>query len=85
MLILACPMKLSKGAVAATVLVRHQILANVDLLEPKMICAANVNYLSTTRHHLLHLESVVTTGHVHAEPHFDELHLRPKRYFQFSS
>lgn len=57
----------------------------IDILEPKMVCAANVNYLSTARHHLLRLESVYTTGHVRADPHFDELGLRPRRYISCSN
>ncbi|VDN01800.1 unnamed protein product [Thelazia callipaeda] len=52
------------------------ITMKVDLLEPKMISASNINYLSTTKHHLLHLESVRIIGQVHTEPHFDDLNLR---------
>uniref|UniRef100_A0A1I7VD79 FSA_C domain-containing protein n=1 Tax=Loa loa TaxID=7209 RepID=A0A1I7VD79_LOALO len=49
----------------------------IDILEPKMISASNVNYLSTTRHHLLYLDSFDMMGQIHTEPRFDELKLQP--------
>ncbi|EJW72253.1 hypothetical protein WUBG_16840, partial [Wuchereria bancrofti] len=61
------------------------MLFQVDILEPKMISASNVNYLSTTRHHLLHLDSLDMMGQIHTEPRFDELKLRPTRIFMFLS
>lgn len=60
------------------------MLFQIDILEPKMISASNVNYLSTTRHHLLHLDSLDMMGQIHTEPRFDELKLQPIRYMNFS-
>lgn len=57
------------------------MLFQIDILEPKMISASNVNYLSTTRHHLLYLDSLDMMGQIHVEPRFDELKLHPIRYF----
>uniref|UniRef100_A0A915Q466 DNA mismatch repair proteins mutS family domain-containing protein n=1 Tax=Setaria digitata TaxID=48799 RepID=A0A915Q466_9BILA len=57
----------------------------VDILEPKMISASNVNYLSTTRHHLLHLDSLDLVGQIRTEPRFDEFKLRPVRICMFLS
>lgn len=60
------------------------MLFQIDILEPKMISASSVNYLSTTRHHLLHLDSLDMIGQIHIEPCFDELKLQPIRYMNFS-
>ncbi|KAL3998683.1 Fragile site-associated protein C-terminus family protein [Acanthocheilonema viteae] len=57
----------------------------IDILEPKMISASNVNYLSTTRHHLLHLDSLDMMGQIHTKPRFDELKLQPIRISIFLS
>uniref|UniRef100_A0A8L7TDP8 FSA_C domain-containing protein n=1 Tax=Brugia malayi TaxID=6279 RepID=A0A8L7TDP8_BRUMA len=61
------------------------ISVKVDILEPKMISASSVNYLSTTRHHLLHLDSLDMMGQIHTEPRFDEFKLRLTRIFIFLS
>uniref|UniRef100_A0A158Q731 FSA_C domain-containing protein n=1 Tax=Elaeophora elaphi TaxID=1147741 RepID=A0A158Q731_9BILA len=60
-------------------------ISQIDILEPKMISASNVNYLSTTRHHLLHLDSLDMMGQIHAEPRLDELELQPIRISIFLS
>ncbi|VDK65860.1 unnamed protein product [Onchocerca ochengi] len=57
----------------------------IDILEPKMISASNVNYLSTTRHHLLHMDSLDMIGEIHTESCFDELKLKPTRISIFLS
>ncbi|CAG9534922.1 unnamed protein product [Cercopithifilaria johnstoni] len=61
------------------------ISVKIDILEPKMISAPNVNYLSTTRHHLLHLDSLDMMGQIHTESLFDELKLQPTRISVFLS
>ncbi|VDO26763.1 unnamed protein product [Onchocerca flexuosa] len=61
------------------------ISLKIDILEPKMISASNVNYLSTTRHHLLHLDSLDMIGQIHTESRFDELKLKPTRISIFLS
>ncbi|MCP9260407.1 DNA mismatch repair protein Msh6 [Dirofilaria immitis] len=61
------------------------ISIKIDILEPKMISASNVSYLSTTRHHLLHLDSLDMMGQIHTELRFDELKLKPIRTSIFLS
>uniref|UniRef100_F1KPJ4 Bridge-like lipid transfer protein family member 1 C-terminal domain-containing protein n=1 Tax=Ascaris suum TaxID=6253 RepID=F1KPJ4_ASCSU len=51
----------------------------VDVLEPKMISSSSISYLSMTRHHLLHVESILMKGHFHSRIHLDEYKVRPVR------